>query len=154
MKAQRFLVPARSPLVQILPEGHRFNTEYFCNHILHEIDRIRSAVTDKDARGKIALHFDNAAPHAAAVSLAFLDSHRMRMPPQPSVSPDLAPSDFSPFGKLKTTLMRSVFENEQELLDGVMRILDRIRRDELESIFEEWVARLDVCTHRGGDCVE
>jgi hypothetical protein len=32
-----------------------------------------------------------------------------------------------------------------------MRVLDRIMRDELESVFEKWVARLDVCIHRGGD---
>jgi hypothetical protein len=50
--------------------------------------------------------------------------------------------------------MGSVFENEQELLDGIMRVLDRITRDELESVFEEWLARLDVCIHRGGDYVE
>jgi hypothetical protein len=78
----------------------------------------------------------------------------MRMVPQRPFSPDLAPSDFYLFGKLKTTVMRSVFENEQELLDGIMRVLDRITGDELESVFEEWVARLDVSIHRGGDHVE
>jgi hypothetical protein len=50
--------------------------------------------------------------------------------------------------------MGSVFENEQELLDTIMRVLNRIMRDELESVFEEWVARLDVCIQRGGDYVE
>jgi hypothetical protein len=50
--------------------------------------------------------------------------------------------------------MWSVFGNKQELLDGIMRGLDRITRDELESVFGEWVARLDVCIHRGGDYVE
>jgi hypothetical protein len=50
--------------------------------------------------------------------------------------------------------MRSVFENEQELSDGIMRVLDRITCDELESFSEEWVARLNVCIHRGGDYVE
>jgi hypothetical protein len=78
----------------------------------------------------------------------------MRRALQPLFSPDLAPSDFYLFGKLKTTLMRSVFENEQELLDGIMRVLYRITHDELESVFEEWVARLDICIHRGGDYVE
>jgi hypothetical protein len=78
----------------------------------------------------------------------------MRRVPQPPFSPDLAPSDFYLFGKPKTTLMGSVFENEPELLDGIMRVLDRRTRDELESAFEEWVARLDVCIHRGGDYVE
>jgi hypothetical protein len=78
----------------------------------------------------------------------------MRRAPQPPFSPDLAPLDFYLFGKLKTTLIRSVFENEQELLDGIMRVLDRITHNELKSVFEEWVARLDVCFYRGGDYVE
>jgi hypothetical protein len=50
--------------------------------------------------------------------------------------------------------MRSVFENEQELLDGIMRVLDRITRGELESVFEEWLAKLDICIHRGGYYIE
>jgi hypothetical protein len=66
---------------------------------------------------------------------AFSNSHQMRRAPQPPFSPALAPSDFYLFGKLKTTLMRSVFENEQELMDGIMRILDRVTPDELESVF-------------------
>jgi hypothetical protein len=72
----------------------------------------------------------------------------MRRAPQPPFSPDMAPSDFYRFSKLKTTLMESVFENEEKLFDGIMRVLDRITHDELESVFEEWVARLDVCIHR------
>jgi hypothetical protein len=78
----------------------------------------------------------------------------MKRSPQSPFSPDLAPSDFYLFGKLKTTLTRSVFENEQKPLNGMMRVLDRITGDELESVFEEWVARLDVCIQRGGGCVE
>jgi hypothetical protein len=58
------------------------------------------------------------------------------------------------FGKLKIRLMGSVFENEQELLDGVMRVIDRTTHDELESVSEEWVARLDLCIHRVVDYVE
>jgi hypothetical protein len=78
----------------------------------------------------------------------------MRRAPQPLFSPDLAPSEFYLFGKLKTTLMRSAFENEQELLDGIMRVLDKITHGELEPVFDEWVARLDVCIQRGGDSIE
>jgi histone-lysine N-methyltransferase SETMAR len=127
-----FWSPLGFSLAQILPKGHHFNIEYFCSHILHEIDRIRQATTDEDALRKIILHFDT-----AAVSLTFMDLHRMRRAPQPPFSPDLAPSDFYLFGKPKTTLMGSIFENEQELLDGIMRVLDRTARDELESVSEE-----------------
>jgi hypothetical protein len=73
----------------------------------------------------------------------------MRKASQSPFSPNLAPSDSYLFSKFKTTLIVSVFENAQELLDGIMRVLDRITRDVLESVFEERVARLDVCVHRG-----
>jgi hypothetical protein len=42
----------------------------------------------------------------------------------------------------------------RSFLDGIMRVLDRITCDELESVFEQWVARLDIYIQRGGDYVE
>jgi hypothetical protein len=103
---------------------------------------------------KIVLHFDNAILHTAATSLDFFDLYRLRRAPQPPFSSDLTPPNCYLFGKLKTMLTRSIFENEQELLDGIMRVLNRITYDELESVFDEWMARLDVCIYRGGDYVE
>jgi hypothetical protein len=149
-----FWSPLGFSLVQILPKGGHFNARYFCENIIAEIDRIRPASTAEDARRKIVLHFDNASPHTAAVSLDFLRSNRMRRAPQAPFSPDLAPSDFYLFGKLKTALMGSEFEDEQGLLGGVMAVLNGITSDELESVFEEWVRRLDACVQRGGDYVE
>jgi hypothetical protein len=72
----------------------------------------------------------------------------------PAFSPDLAPSDFYLFGKIKTALMGSEFESEQELLDGVLGIVNAISREELEGVFEEWLSRLDECVQRDGDYVE
>jgi iron only hydrogenase large subunit-like protein len=43
------------------------------------------------------------------------------------------------------------FEDEHELFDGVMEVFNVITRDESESVFEEWVARLDACIQGGGD---
>jgi histone-lysine N-methyltransferase SETMAR len=149
-----FWSPLGFSLVQILPKGEHFNARYFCENIIAEIDRIRPASTAEDARRKIVLHFDNASPHTAAVSLDFLRSNRMRRAPQAPFSPDLAPSDFYLFGKLKTALMGSEFEDEQGLLGGVMAVLNGITSDELESVFEGWVRRLDACVERGGDYVE
>jgi hypothetical protein len=47
-----FSSPFGFSLVQILPKGHHFNAEYFYNHTLYEIDRIRPATTEEDARRK------------------------------------------------------------------------------------------------------
>jgi hypothetical protein len=78
----------------------------------------------------------------------------MKMAPHPAFSPDLAPSDFYLFDKIKTALMGSEFESEQSLLDGVLGVSSIISREELEAVFEDWLSRLDQCMQRDGDYVE
>jgi hypothetical protein len=75
----------------------------------------------------------------------------MKRAPHPVFSPDLAPWDFYLFGKIKTALMRSEFESERSLLDGVLGVINTISREELEALFEDWLSRLDQCLQRDGD---
>jgi histone-lysine N-methyltransferase SETMAR len=149
-----FWSPFGFPLVRMLPKCAHCDAHYFCTNILADVDRIRPAATAEDARRNVVLYFDNASPHTATAIVNLLRSHRMKRPPHPPFSPDLAPSDFYLFGKLKTALSWAEFEDEHELLDSVMELLNRIARDELESLFEEWVARLNACIQGGGDYVE
>jgi hypothetical protein len=67
----------------------------------------------------------------------------MKRTSHPSFSPDLGPSNFYLFGKLKSALIREKFGEECELLDGVMRVLDAITHEGLEAILDEWLVRLD-----------
>jgi histone-lysine N-methyltransferase SETMAR len=138
-----FWSPLGFPLVQLLPKGQHFNARYFCENILQEINQNRPAATAEDGRRNILLHFDNATPHTAGETLGFLKSHRMKRAPHPAFSPDLAPSDFYLFGKIKTALMGSEFASEKELLDGVLAVISAISREELEAVFEDWLSRLD-----------
>jgi hypothetical protein len=78
----------------------------------------------------------------------------MKRAPHPAFSPDLAPPDFHLFGKIKTALMGAAFDSEQSLLDGVLGVVNAISREELESVFEPWLSRLDQCMQRDGDYVE
>jgi hypothetical protein len=71
-------------------------------------------------------------------------------PHQPS-SPDLAPSDFYLFGKVKTALRGQIFEEENELVAAVKEVLTTISRDELESVSADWLRKLDECVQRNGD---
>jgi hypothetical protein len=138
----------------MLPKGAYFDAYYFCTDILADVDRICPAATAEDARRNFVLHFDNAFHHLATAIVNFLSLHRMKRAPQPPFSPDLAPSDFYLLGKLKMALTEAEFEDEHQLLDGVMEVLNEVTRDDPESVFEEWVARLDACIQGGGDYVE
>jgi hypothetical protein len=138
----------------MFPKGEDFDTHYFCTNILADINRIRLAATEEDARRNVVLHFDNPSPHTATTSINFLSLHRMKKALQLPFSPDLVPSDFYLFGKFKSELNGAEFEDKHKLLDNVIGVLNGITHDELESIFEEWVARLNVCIQGGGDYVE
>ena len=72
----------------------------------------------------------------------------------PPYSPDLAPSDFYLFGKLKNQIKGLVFESAEEIKDWVVTQFESIKTDELKSVFEEWKARLRTCIRNGGHYVE
>jgi hypothetical protein len=123
-----FWSPFSFSLVRMLRKGAHFDVHYFCTAILADVDRIRLAATAEDARRNVVVHFHNASPPTATVN--FVSSHRMKRAVQPPFSRELAPSDFDLFGRLKTELNGAELEDERELLDGVMRVLNGITRDE------------------------
>jgi hypothetical protein len=68
---------------------------------------------------------------------------KMIRAPHPPFSPDLAPSDSYLFGRLKIIRKGCLFEDENELLAGIISELNKISREELETVFQKWVLRLD-----------
>jgi hypothetical protein len=77
----------------------------------------------------------------------------MKQTPDPSYSPDLAPSDFFLFGDVKGKLMGYRAETPFELLVRIRVILAEIPRETLNTVFLEWMERLQKCVHRDGEYV-
>jgi hypothetical protein len=50
--------------------------------------------------------------------------------------------------------MGATFGDEDQLFQGVVYVLHRIPRDELEAVFDKWLVRLDASIRRAGDHVE
>jgi hypothetical protein len=65
--------------------------------------------------------------------------------PQLPFSPDLVLQDFSLYAKVKMGLMGRILNGEGEVFESIMKVLRQITPDELETIFEEWLAQLDTC---------
>jgi hypothetical protein len=57
-------------------------------------------------------------------------------------SPDLAPSDFYLFGKLKGTFVEWEFVSTEELLLAIRSVIRSIERAEFELVFDAWERRL------------
>ena len=61
------------------------------------------------------LHHDNARPHCSTQTLAAVTSLKFTLVPHPPYSPDLAPSDFWLFPKLKEMLKGQHFPSDAEV---------------------------------------
>jgi hypothetical protein len=48
-------------------------------------------------------------------------------------------------GKRKTALIGEAFADNAELLQSLMEVLNRIPREKLEAVVEEWLLRFDRC---------
>jgi hypothetical protein len=83
----------------------------------------------------------------------YSDLNRMKQAPHPPDSPDLAPWEFFLFGYVKGKLMRYRAETPSELLVRIRVILAEIPRETLNSVFLEWMGRLQKCVQVDGEDV-
>jgi len=139
-------------IIDLLPEGLKFNSEYFINNILERIYQMTSDLCLK-SRHKITLHFDNARVHTARKVIQYMDLHRMKRAPHPPFSPDIAASDFYLFGFLKDRLAGQVFESADELFEGITQILNKIPQETLKNVFHEWEERLRQVIEKNGEYI-
>jgi hypothetical protein len=80
-------------------------------------------------------------------------SINLKKAPHLPYSPDLAPSDFFPFGYVKGKLMGDRAEILSELLVSIQVILAEIPRETLNTVFLEWMERLRKCVQVDGEYV-
>lgn len=149
-----FWSPIGFRIVEMLPHGEKFNADYFINCILKKIVDSNPKQSSNSSKRRVVLHMDNATPHRAKATQNFAQKNGLAFSPHPAFSPDLAPSDFYLFGKVKDAIKGMEFESEEDLLDEVIKVLSQISREELESVMDEWEQRLLACIANGGDYVE
>jgi histone-lysine N-methyltransferase SETMAR len=98
------LESARVPFDQGPEKGHKFNAGYYFTATLEPLSQWRSIEAAGNER-KLLVHANNACPHTAKLSTQYFNENRMKSGPHPPYSPDLAPSDFYPFGYVKRCLV-------------------------------------------------
>jgi histone-lysine N-methyltransferase SETMAR len=102
----------------------------------------------------VTLLHDNARPHAAARTQAMLQEFGWEVFEHPAYCPDLAPSDFHLFPKLKEFLDGRRFESDEEVKDPVKEWLNGLAAEVYDEGIQELVTRYDKCLNVGGDYVE
>ena len=70
--------------------------------------------------------------------------------PQPPFSPDLAPSDFLLFPKLRGCH----YETIEEMKEAVMKVIDTLTQEDFDGAFQKLLERYNKCIAVGGDYLE
>ena len=104
-------------------------------------------------RGVSLLH-DNARPHTARLTQNLLVSFGWDIVTHPPYSPDLAPSDYHIFNKLKEFLGGQRFENEEQVQEAVEKWFRVVERKVYDEGIQKLVPRLQKCIDLNGDYVE
>ena len=74
--------------------------------------------------------------------------------PQPPYSPDLAPSDFCWFPKLKEKFSGYRYETINEIKEAVTKVIDTLTQEDFHGVFQKLLERYNKCIAVGGDYFE
>ena len=104
-------------------------------------------------KGVVLLH-DNARPHTAARTNGLIKLFNCEIFDHPPYSPDLAPSDYNLFSKMKAWLATQRFHTNEELKDGVKTWLHNLAAPFYDEGLQKPVQRYDNCLNVDGNYVE
>jgi hypothetical protein len=96
---------------------------------------------------------DNALPHSAARTHALIKLLNLEIFDHPPFSPDLAPSDYHLFTKIKVLLGTQRFHSNEELMDGVNNWLHNLAAPFFDEGLQKSVS-LYKCLNVDGPYVE
>ena len=140
-------------LIEALPDGGSFTSDYLCDDLLQKLQTVMSVTRPVAMLRGLWIHWDNGKPHVSEKTSATLQHLGLKKLPHPPYSPDIAPSDFYLFGRIKGMLAGKSFGSREELLSEVMKITQMIPRDELCRVYEEWKRRLVAVIESGGEYI-
>ncbi len=127
------------------------NTQLF----IQILGRYAAALRRKRPRQCRYLHMDNASPHTSRDTRLHMLFTRMRIIEHPPYSPDLVPSDFWLYPRLKKGLKGHRFPSMAALQDAAEEQIAGISSQEYEEcITHKWPMRWARCVFRDGDYFE
>jgi hypothetical protein len=104
-------------------------------------------------KGVVLLH-DNSRPHTVARTNDLIKLFNWKIFDHPPYSPDLAPSDYHLFTKMKVCLATQHVHSNEELVDGVNNWLHTLAAPVFDDGLQTLVSRDDRCLNVDGNYAE
>jgi len=139
-------------LTEFMAPGTTITSEVYCG-TLHKLRRsIQNKRRGMLTKGVVRVH-DNARPHTAVRTNALIKRFNWEIFDHPPYSPDLAPSDYHLFSKMKVWLVTQRFQSNEELMDGVNNWLHTLAAPFFDEGLQKLVSRYK-CLNVHGHYVE
>jgi len=138
---------------EFVPPGQTVNGAFYVKLLKCLRENVRRKRPDQWWNNTRLFHHDNAPAHAALLPRRFLTDNNMTVVPHPPYSPELAPSDFFLFRKLKMKLKRRRFQTEEIQAESQV-VLNPLRKNDFQECFKNWQRRWDRCQASEGDYFE
>lgn len=140
-------------LIDYLEKGHTVTGLYYSQLL----KRLREAIKEKRpgmlTRG-VLFHHDNAPAHTSVLAMATIRDCGYELVPHPPYSPDLAPSDFHLFPKMKKALAGRHFASDNDVIDAVGSFLESQTKEFFYAGIMALQHRWRKCSAIEGDYVE
>lgn len=140
-------------LIDYLQRGTTINGEYYAFLLEKMVAKVRESRPSLQ-RKKILLLHDNAPAHTAKVVTQKIQELHLQTVPHPPYSPDLAPSDFFLFERLKNSLAGTTFERDEEVVMAVNGFFDNKTSDFFSNGIKQLVDRWTRCIDNLGEYFE
>ena len=130
--------------------GQTVNKEYYVEVLREFKKRFRRKRQALFKSGQWHFHLDNTLIHNSILVTDYLTKMGIKTVPQPPYSPDLAPSDFWLFLKLRSCR----YETIEEMKEAARKVIDTLAQVDFPGAFKKLLERYNKCIAAGGDHFE
>ncbi len=140
---------------EFVPDGKGVNAQVYLQTMRQLREKIRRHRLPFWCRQNFWLHHDGAPAHHSALVTNFLQATGTNLLPHPPYSPDLAPSDFFLFARMKRNMRGEVFASVEDLIKRVDFEIGQVAHWEFQhTLRESWLKRLEKCVEKRGNYFE
>ena len=137
-----------------VPTGQTVNKEYYVEVLREFRKRFRRKRPALFKSGQWHFRQDNAPVDNSILVTDYLTKMGIKTVPHPPYSPDLGPSDFWLFPKLKEKLRGCRYETIEERKEAVTKVIDTPTQEDFHGAFQKLLERYTKCIAAGGDYFE